>query len=50
MAEARILECSKCLSRHMVEVRVGIAVGKDGKVIHRGTLVRQCAKCGELVE
>lgn len=49
MAEARILQCP-CGSRSVVEVRVGVAVDKAGKVIHRGTLTRQCAQCGRVIE
>ena len=51
MAAARILECPPpCGSRSVVEVRVGVAVDKAGKVVHRGTLVRKCAQCGRAVE
>ena len=46
LAEARILQCA-CGSRRVREERVGVAVGKDGKVIHRGTLVRVCGACGK---
>lgn len=51
MAKARILECPPpCGSRTLIEVRVGVAVDKSGKTIHRGTLVRRCAQCGRTVE
>lgn len=51
MATARILECPPpCGSRAMIEVRVGVALDKAGKVIHRGTLVRRCAQCGKTVD
>jgi DNA-directed RNA polymerase subunit RPC12/RpoP len=49
LATARVLEC-QCGSRSLIEVRVGVAVDKHGKVVHRGTLVRKCAQCGRLVE
>lgn len=49
LAKARILEC-RCGSRKLIEARVGVAVDKNGRTIHRGTLVRQCLKCGEVVE
>lgn len=49
LAEARILQCP-CGSRSVVEVRVGVAVDKAGKVIHRGTLTRKCADCGMVIE
>lgn len=51
LAHARIIECPPpCGSRTMIEVRVGIAVDKYGKVIHRGTLMRKCAQCGKYVD
>lgn len=46
LAEARILQCP-CGSREVVETRTGVLLGKDGKVIHRGTLGRKCAACGK---
>ena len=46
MAEARILQCP-CGSREVIETRTGVVLGKDGKVIHRGTLGRKCAACGK---
>lgn len=49
LAKARILECS-CGSRTMIEVRVGVAVNRYGKVVHRGTLMHQCATCGKLIQ
>jgi hypothetical protein len=49
LAEARILQCP-CGSRTVIEARVGVAVDKQGKTIHRGTLVRTCAGCGRVVE
>jgi hypothetical protein len=49
LANAQILTCS-CGSRAMIEVRVGIARAKDGKVIFRGTRMWQCAQCGKLAE
>jgi hypothetical protein len=44
MAEASILQCP-CGSREVIETRTGVVLGKDGKVIHRGTLGRICAHC-----
>ena len=49
LSSARIVEC-KCGSRTMIEVRTGIAVAKDGKVVHRGTRGLKCAHCGAIVE
>lgn len=49
LSNARIVEC-KCGSRTMIEVRTGIAVAKDGKVVHRGTRGLKCAQCGVVVE
>lgn len=49
LAKARILECA-CGSRTMIEVRVGVALSRHGKVIHRGTPMHKCATCGKLVE
>ena len=49
LAEARILQCP-CGSRTIIEARVGVAVDKRGKTIHRGALVRTCAACGKVVE
>ena len=46
MAEARILECP-CGSRTFTEARTGVALDKQGKTIHRGTLTRICAHCGK---
>ena len=34
----------------MIEVRMGIAAGKDGKIVSRGTRGWKCAQCGEIVE
>jgi len=49
MAEARILQCP-CGSRTFAEVRTGVAVDKQGRVIHRGTLVRICVECKRVAE
>lgn len=49
LANARIVEC-KCGSRTMIEARTGIAVAKDGKIVHRGTRALKCAACGAMVE
>lgn len=49
IAGARIVEC-KCGSRSLIEVRTGVAVGKDGKIVHRGTRSLKCATCGASVE
>lgn len=49
LSEARILQCP-CGSRRVREERVGVAVDAQGKVIHRGTLVRVCGACGKEVQ
>lgn len=50
LAGAHIIECRKCGGRAMIEVRMGIAAGKDGKIVSRGTRGWKCAQCGEIVE
>lgn len=45
LAKARILECS-CGSRTMIEVRVGVAVNRYGKEVHRGTLMHNALPAG----
>lgn len=49
LANARIVEC-RCGSRSMIEFRTGVAVAKDGKIVHRGTRGLKCATCGAVVE
>jgi len=49
LAKARVLEC-RCGSRTVIEARVGVAIDKKGRTVHRGTLVRICLKCREIVE
>jgi hypothetical protein len=50
LANARIVECRACGGRSVIEVRTGVAVAKDGKIVHRGTRGLKCAQCGAVVE